>query len=193
VITGGATIWKSSNGGFLWATISGSATTIACTADGSQIFTGGIACSGNGTCQAKWTASSISVSTNNGSSWSTVPVPAANLSCLAVSSDCSRLVAGVNGGLLYGSANVGAKWTAVTTTNQFLSGAWMSGDGSKFATAVNTSGSINGGIYNYAVSALPGTITTNSIAGSQSSAVELQYIGNSQFMPVSSAGTIWAN
>jgi hypothetical protein len=35
--------------------------------------------------------------------------------------------------------------------------------------------------------------TTNSIVGSQGSAVELQYLGNGRFMPVSSAGSLWAN
>ena len=123
------------------------------------------------------------------------PLPAAgggDLS-LGVSSDCTRLVAGVSNGLLYGSANVGVTWTSITTTNQSLSGAWMSGGGSTFATAVSTAGSITGGIFNYAVSVLPNVVSTNSIVGSQGSAVELQFIGNGQFMPVSSAGTLWAN
>jgi hypothetical protein len=35
--------------------------------------------------------------------------------------------------------------------------------------------------------------TSGYIIGGQGSAVELQYIGNNQFMPVSSAGNIWAN
>jgi hypothetical protein len=194
VVANSTTIYKSSNGGSTFSTIAGSATSIACTADGSQWFTGGIACSGNGTYLAKLAGGVITISTNSGSTFNvTVTAPAAGVTCLAVSRDCTRLVAGVNGGLLYGSANVGATWTAITTTNQFLAGAWMAGDGSKFATAVSTSGSIAGGIYNYAVSVQPGTVGTNSIAGSQSSAVELQYIGNSQFMPVSSTGIIWAN
>ena len=34
--------------------------------------------------------------------------------------------------------------------------------------------------------------TSGGIAGGQGTAVELQYIGNGQFMPVSSAGIIWA-
>jgi hypothetical protein len=187
-------IQKSVNNGATWSTVSGTATTSACTADGSKFFTGGIACSGNGTYLAKLTGGVITISTNGGSTFN-VPVtaPAAGVTCLGVSSDCTRLVAGINNGLLYGSANVGATWTAITTTNQSLSGAWMSGGGSTFATAVSTAGSVTGGIYNYAVSVLPNVISTNSIVGSQTSAVELQFIGNGQFMPVSSAGTIWAN
>jgi hypothetical protein len=34
--------------------------------------------------------------------------------------------------------------------------------------------------------------TSGYLIGTQSSAVELQYIGNNQFMPVGSAGNIWA-
>ena len=187
-------IQMSVNNGATWSAVSGTATTIACTADGSKFFTGGIACSGNGTYLAKLAGGVITISTNGGSTFN-VPVtaPAAGVTCLGVSSDCTRLVAGVNNGLLYGSANVGATWTAITTTNQSLSGAWMSGGGSTFATAVSTAGSITGGIFNYAVSVLPNVVSTNSIVGSQGSAVELQFIGNGQFMPVSSAGTIWAN
>jgi hypothetical protein len=194
VVTTAGAVWGSSDSGSTWSSVSGSATTIACTADGSELFTGGIACSGNGTYQAKLVGGVITISTNGGSIFNVaVTAPAAGVTCLAVSSDCTRLVAGVTNGLLYGSANVGAKWTAITTTNQFLAGAWMSGDGSKFATAVSTASGVTGGIFNYAASVLPDTVSTNSIAGSQSSAVELQYIGNGKFMPVSSAGTIWAN
>ena len=187
-------IQMSVNNGATWSTVSGTATTIACTADGSKFFTGGIACSGNGTYLAKLAGGVITISTNGGTTFN-VPVtaPAAGVTCLGVSSDCTRLVAGVNNGLLYGSANVGVTWTSITTTNQSLSGAWMSGGGSTFATAVSTAGSITGGIFNYAVSVLPNVVSTNSIVGSQGSAVELQFIGNGQFMPVSSAGTLWAN
>ena len=105
-----------------------------------------------------------------------------------------RLVAGGTNGLLYASANRGATWTPITTTSQFWSGAWMSADGSKFAATVSTIGSTSGGIYYSSTSAQPNTISTNStICGSQGSAVELQYVGNGKFMPVSSAGLLWAN
>jgi hypothetical protein len=183
-------ISKSTDSGATWSGVSGSATTISCTADGSQYFLN-TACSGSGTYRAQFTSSSISVSTNAGVNFNiNVPVPAANLSCLAVSADCTRLVAGVNNGLLYASANSGATWTSITTSNQVWSGAWMSEDGSKFAATVSGS---SGGVYNYGVYMLPDTISTNStISGSQGTAVELQYIGNNQWMPVSSTGTIWA-
>jgi hypothetical protein len=193
VTTTGA-IWMSTNSGAVWLSVSGSATTISCTADGSIAFTGNIACSGNGTYLATFTSSSISVSTNGGASFSVnVSPPSGTLTCLAVSGDCTRLVAGVSNGLLYGSANLGATWTSITTTNQFWSGAWMSQDGSKFAATVINNGGTTGGLYDYVVNAVPGTISTNStISGSQGTAVELQCLGNNQWMPVSFSGTIWA-
>ena len=58
---------------------------------------------------------------------------------------------------------------------------------------VSNNGSTPGGVYNYGINALPNTISTNStISGSQGTSVELQSIGNNQWMPVSSTGTIWA-
>ena len=193
-VTTTGTIDASSDSGANWGVISGSATTISCTADGTKIFTGNIACSGNGTNLATFTSSTISISTNAGTTFNvSVPVPAGTLSCLAVSSDCTRLVVGVNNGLLYASANSGATWSSITTSNQVWSGAWMSGDGSKFAATVSNNGGTVGGVYNYGVNVLPNTVSTNStISGSLGTAVELQFIGNSRWMPVSSAGTIWA-
>jgi hypothetical protein len=188
------TIQQSTNGGLTWSATSSSGSTVACTADGSKIFTGNIVCSGNGT-YLGGISGGIFVSTNAGSTWFGITNPASgNVGCLAVSSDCTRLVAGVSNGLLYASANLGASWTAMTTTNQFWSGAWMSADGGKFAATVSKNGSINGGVFYSSISALPNTVSTNStIGGSQGAAVELQYIGNNQFMPVSATGTLWAN
>ena len=187
-------IQMSSDSGATWSATGTSGATVACTADGSQIFTGGIVCSGNGTYLGKLSAGSISISTNAGSTWIPVTGPVASVNCLAVSSDCARLVAGVNNGLLYASANLGATWTTINTTNLFWAGASMSGDGGKFAAAAFTSGGVSGGIYDYGVNAQPNITNVNStISGSQGSAVELQYLGNNQFMPVSFSGLLWMN
>lgn len=134
----------------------------------------------------------IVTSTNFGASWTTNAAGVFPWTCLAASSDCTRLVAGVSNGLFYASANFGATWTAVTSTNQFWSGACMSADGTTFAGSVRTIGPA-GGIYYSGAGAQPNTVTTNSIVGSQGSAVELQYIGNNRFMPVSSTGALWSN
>jgi hypothetical protein len=187
-------IQESTNYGSTWFSTGNSGATATCTANGSPIYTANNVCSGNGTYLGRLTGGVINISSNGGSNWSGVPSPLANVSCLGVSSDCTRIVAGVTNGLLYASANSGATWTSITTTNQAWSGAWMSEDGSKFAGTVSTVGSYTGGIYYYGVSPQVNTVSTNSaISGSQGSAVELQCIGNGQFMPVSSTGTIWAN
>jgi hypothetical protein len=187
----GGTIRKSTDSGVNWAATGTSATKvpIACSADGNTLFTG-VACSGNGTYLARVSGGAVQVSNNGGSSWTSVVTGA---TCVAASSDCTKLVAGVSNGLLYASSDLGESWTTLTATNQMWSGAWMSPDGSKFAATVSTVGGITGSIDYCNVSAQPNTITTNSISGGQGSAVELQYIGNGQFMPVSSAGLLWAN
>ncbi|HUC86573.1 MAG TPA: hypothetical protein VL970_15360, partial [Candidatus Acidoferrales bacterium] len=190
------TIQKSSNGGITWSSTGQTATGnfISCTADGSALITGSVACSGNGTYRARLSGGAIQFSANGGASWTTISTAPANAFCLAASSDCTRLVAGVSNGLFYASSNLGATWTTLTTTNQFWSSAWMSPDGARFAATVIQSGQTPGGIFSCAVSALPNTANTNStIVGSQGSAVELQYLGNGQFTPVSSTGLLWAN
>lgn len=188
------TIQESTNGGVSWFPASGSATNVACSADGTQHFPGQFTCSGDGTYRAAWTASSISVTTDGGGSYFGVGKPAGTLNCVAASSDCSRLVAGINNGLLYASANQGATWTALTQTNQYWTGVWMSPDGTRIVAAAKTYGVSTGGLYSSEIGTLPNIVSTNStIGGGQGCAVELQYIGSGRFIPVSSSGVIWAN
>ncbi|HEY2329257.1 MAG TPA: sialidase family protein [Verrucomicrobiae bacterium] len=194
----GGTIMKSTDGGVTWAASGSTATgtSIACSADGSKLFfNANYACSGDGTYLAKRVGSAITISTNGGATFPiAVTAPPGTVNCLAASGDCTRLLAGDTAGLLYASANQGKSWTPLTSTNQYWTGAWMPADGSKLAAAAIVSGVVAGGVYFCNVSAQPNTVSTNStIGGSQGAAVELQYIGNGRFMPVSSAGTLWAN
>lgn len=189
------TIQKSTNSGATWFStgITQTGKFLSCTADGNVLFASNYACSGNGTNLAKLASGLVTVSTNGGSTFAiSITTPVA-FNCLAASSDCTKLVGGSANGFLYASSNRGATWTALTSSAQVWSGAWMSPDGSKFAATVSTSGSVTGGIYFGNVVPLPDTFSTNSIGGSRGSAVELQYIGNGQFMPVSTSGTLWAN
>jgi hypothetical protein len=194
-----STIQKSINGGVTWASTGVAATGsfISCTADGSTLITGNVACSGNGSYRAKLAGGVITVSVNSGGTFAVnVPAPASGVTCLGASSDCTRLVAGVSNGMLYATSNLGSTWSTLTTSNQLWSSAWVSPDGSRFAAAVSASGSFSGGIFSCAVSALPNnttTVSTGSLCGSQGSAVELQHLGNGLFMPVSSTGLLWAN
>jgi hypothetical protein len=195
---GSGMIEKSTDYGTTWAntTTAGTGQAISCTADGNTLITGNVACSGNGVYRAKLTSGAISLSINSGSSFNGITGPGGTVSCLAASSDCTRLLAGVNNGLLYASANQGVTWTPVSTISKPWSGAWMSADGSKFGAAASAStlGGSDGGVYSASVAPQPNTISTGStITGSQGSAVELQYIGGSQFIPVGSSGLLWSN
>jgi len=154
-------------------------TALVCSSDGSKL----VACASPGR---------IYTSMNSGTNWITNNVPTANWNCLAASADCTRLIAGVNGGQLYSSVNFGASWSAFTSsTSQAWSALASSADGSRLAAGVNTG---SGGIYYSSAALQTSTVSTNGfLTGSQGSAVELQYIGNSQFMPVSATGTFWAN
>jgi hypothetical protein len=170
-------VYCSTNAGTSWnnVTLGGTCSALVASSSGGKLFAafnGGVA-----------------VSTNFGGSWITTNAPNKNFSCLASSSDGNRLIAGVTNGLLYTSMNLGASWTAIIATNQNWSSVAMSADGSKFTAC--TSGSA-GTIYYSGLFPQVSTYT-NGLSGSQGSAVELQYIGNNQFMPVSSTGTIWAN
>ena len=195
------TVKKSTDGGATWAAY-GSAPVnnfISCTSDGSVgILTGNVACSGNGVNRAKLSGGAITVSQNSGSSFPiAVPAPASGVTCLAASSDCARLVAGVSNGLLYATSNLGASWTALTATNQNWSSVAMSADGGRIAATVGSTATTTGKVYSGLFSALPYTTTSaypnGSISGGQGCAVELQFIGGNQFIPVSSSGLIWAN
>ncbi|HUZ05959.1 MAG TPA: hypothetical protein VMV89_00570, partial [Candidatus Paceibacterota bacterium] len=133
----------------------------------------------------------IYTSADSGSTWTAANVPAANWTSIASSADGSKLAAVANAGGIYLSSNGGATWTQSNPANGAV---WSciasSADGSKLAATI-----LGGGIY-YSQASLQTVTTTGPggyINGIQGSAVELQYIGNNQWMPVSSAGTIWAH
>jgi hypothetical protein len=185
LINGGG-IYASANAGANWAQQTaglpgGSPTwvSVASSADGSKLAAAAI-------------SAGIYTSVNSGANWTqqTNGVPGAtNWASLASSSDGSKLAAAVHGGGIYLSSNLGLTWAqAVAASNNWYSIA-SSADGSKLAATI-----YGGGIYT-AQAALQSASTTGTngyISGVQGSAVELQYISNGQFMPVSSAGTIWA-
>ena len=136
----------------------------------------------------------IYTSSNGGASWTQqTSAPSANWTSIDSSSDGSKLVAVVNGGGIYTSSNYGVTWVQQTNAPvRSWSSIASSGDGTKLAAAINNA--TTGGIFVAQASAQ--TVTTvgtgGYLIGSQGSAVELQYIGNNQFMPVSFAGTLWA-
>ena len=211
-------IYTSTNSGATWATTGAAArnwVSVASSADGTKLVAvvngGGIytssdwstartsgsknwvsvASSADGTKLAAAAAGGvIYTSGNSGSTWVTNNVPTANWQSIASSADGSKLVAVFNGGGIYTSSNYGATWTQTNASSNNWYAIASSSDGSKLAAAVD-----GGGIYTSQASSQITTTTIGAIGyitGGQGTAVELQYIGNNQFMPVSSAGTIWA-
>jgi photosystem II stability/assembly factor-like uncharacterized protein len=211
-------VFKSVNFGASWSGIQGGANwvSVACSADGTKfaaaIGGGGIvATGGSGAPGANWVSvassadgsrlaaaiggGSIYTSSNGGANWTqqTGAPTSANWTSICSSADGSKLAATVNGGVIYTSSNYGVTWAQLTNAPvRAWSAIGSSADGTKLAAAINNA--TTGGIYVSQASAFTTTTVgvNGYIVGSQGSAVELQYIGNNQFMPVSFAGNIWA-
>jgi photosystem II stability/assembly factor-like uncharacterized protein len=108
---------------------------------------------------------------------------------VASSADGTRLVAGVfSGGQIYTSTDSGMTWTPRASNRNWLSVA-SSADGAKLV-AVASGGQIYTSIPISVSSTTPGT--TGYLLGNQNSAIELQYLGNGQFLPLSYVGLIQA-
>ncbi len=184
-ISGGA-IWGNSSGSWqqeYGTPASGTWSSVASSADGSKLVA---VANGGG----------IYTSVNSGGSWSpqTSGLPAsAAWTSVTSSSDGSKLAAVVSGGGIYTSSNFGVTWAQQTNVPTMSWNAIVSSaDGTRLAAAINNA--TTGGIYvSQASSQTTTTVGTSGyIIGGQGSAVELQYIGNNQFMPVSFAGNLWA-
>ena len=183
-INGGG-IYTSSNSGLSWG-LSGapglSWISMACSADGTKLG-------------AVTVGSGIYTSGNSGQTWTpqTNGLPASvSWSSITSSADGQNLAATVLGGGIYASSTSGSTWRLVnapTNSNWYVIASLPNGDG-LYACIYG------GGIYKSIAPTIQTTSTTvgpvGYISGGQGTAVELQYIGNNQFMPVSSFGTIWA-
>jgi len=123
----------------------------------------------------------IYTSTNFGVSWT--PRDSQRLwSSVASSADGKRLIAADLDGFIYTSTDSGASWTPRFTNLNWRAVA-SSADGTKLvaATAVQE-------IYTSGPTTSLGT--AGSLVGAQYAAVELQYVGNGLFIPISWLGTI---
>ncbi len=183
----GGYIYTSTSYGVSWTAQTSSTktnwTAIASSSDGTKLaavaFNGGIYTSSNG--GGTWTQQ-----TN---------APIAKWYAITSSANGAQLAAAANGGGIYISSNFGVTWSLQSLANQNWDAIASSADGTKMAAGYATT-TTSGGIYYWqAVSQSASTTTgvTGSLNGGQGSAVELQYIGGGQFMPVSSAGSLWAN
>ncbi|MGD1089017.1 MAG: hypothetical protein ABR955_09890 [Verrucomicrobiota bacterium] len=134
----------------------------------------------------------IYASVNAGTAWTQqTNAPNAAWDSVTSSSDGSKLGAVVYGGGIYISSNYGVTWTQAGAASNNWYAIASSADGGELAATID-----GGGIYTAQSSSQITTTTVGTngyITGGQGTSVELQYIGNNQFMPVSSAGTIWAH
>jgi hypothetical protein len=150
---------------------------IASSADGAKLAAGGYPY--------------IYTSTNSGVAWNqTTATNTAEWLSIASSADGTRLAAAVyyNGvtnqwGAIYTSTNSGATWnqTGATNTEEWVSIA-SSADGTRLA-AVNYYGGIWTAQATIQTTTTPGP--AGYLAGGQHSAIELQYIGNGLWLPLS--------
>jgi hypothetical protein len=193
-VVNGARIHTSTNDGFSWVTQNGPPITnwisVASSADGSKL-----AAAVNSSASGHiWT------SLDYGVTWvEQTNSPAALWYHIASSADGGRLVAvvntlGGNGGGIYVSADYGAHWAAQNVPNEDWYSVTCSADGTTMAAAYHNA-TVNGIYYWHASSATTSTSigVNGSLSGGPGSAVELQYIGNGQFMPISGIGAFWAN
>jgi hypothetical protein len=130
----------------------------------------------------------ILTSVDAGVTWTTNVVPAAPWVTIDCSADGVRLVAayGDTGspGEIYTSSDSGMTWSKRTSLNQIWFAVASSTDGSRLVAVAN-----GGQIYTSSQGATtPGT--SGYLSGSYQSAIELQYIGNERFIPLSRIGGI---
>ena len=176
-IQGGA-IWVSPNGGANWTNRESnrSWTCVASSADGSVLVAGA-------------SGGLLYTSTDSGFSWmpNTVSLAWAGVAC---SADGQRMIAtgtGASGGV-YISQDSGLTWLlrGNLPTNPSYTSAASSSDGSTLAATALANGIFVSSKATTTVGA------AGQLIGSRLAAVELQYVGNGMFIPLSSAGTIRA-
>ncbi len=185
-VEGNGGVAVSTNSGSTWLGVtnvgsSANPDAVACSSDGSRM----IFVTGNG--------GQIYLSTDFGAIWVQQNSPVSgNLLGVASSTDGSRLATAVGGsgspGSIYGSVNSGGAWSQLVGAPMLSwSGIASSADGSVLAAAA-----YGGNIY---ISSQNSTTTGTAgyLFGAQQSTIELLYVGNGQFLPLSSEGTIRAH
>ena len=176
-------LYTSTNSGVTWTPRSFGASWVgvASSADGSKLVAavGGVGGVGG----------QLYTSTDSGVTW--IPRDS-NRSWrgVASSADGTKLVASVGNGQLYTSTDSGVNWIARETTRGWGAVA-SSADGSKLVAGIGPFSL--GQLY----TSIPISSTTPGTAGfllsGQSSAIELQYVGSGQFVPLSHEGAITIN
>jgi hypothetical protein len=173
----GGKFYYSTNGGTSWLTnyTAPSLSTLAFSSDGTKM----VGTSNN--------SGPIYLSSDSGNTWTNNAL-IRNWSAVASSADGTHLAATVTNGQIYISADSGMTWYA-HSTNRAWSSLISSSDGTRLAATVNS-----GQIYTSDnLNPVTTTGTAGYLLGVSNAAVELQYIGNNQFIPLSSAGFVTGN
>jgi hypothetical protein len=148
---------------------------------------GAVASSGNGmklvaVVTGGFGGGQIYTSTDAGSTW-TARENNRGWSCVTSSADGNTLVAGDYNGRIYVSVDSGVTWIPREASRLWTSVA-CSADGTKLVASV-----FGGPIYTAVLNTTtPGAM--GSVVGEQHSALELQYVGNGQFLPLSFTGDL---
>jgi hypothetical protein len=177
VVQGGQ-IYTSTNSGGNWTPRENNRNwvAVASSADGSRLL-------------AAVNSGQLYVSVDFGVSWTaTGPSSAVNWTSVASAADGSRLAAVVNLGGLYLSTDSGVSWAA---RGNFPSLAWTSVASSPDGSTLVVVGNPSQVYVSSQATTTPGA--AGYLSGTRLSAVELEYVGNSQFMPVSLVGAVRAH
>jgi hypothetical protein len=168
----GVGIFTSADSGTNWTSTPAPASnwrSVASSADGTRLAAGAY---GGG----------IYTSTNSGAVWTQTSAPIQGWFSIASSADGTKLGAAVDGGGIYTSTDSGATWTQTSAPTNYWDCVASSADGTKLMAGVYW-----GGIYTaqatIQTTTTPGT--TGHLAGGQNTAIELQYVGNGLFLPLS--------
>lgn len=178
-VGGGSTpVWMSTDSGNTW------------TNHGPGIGWTGIACSADGT-KVVATANNGNIYTSGDSGLNWIPrASSQSWKCVTSSTDGVNLAAAYSLGYIYTSSDSGQTWLQRTNYAPAGAQAWntiaSSSNGSRLAAAIST-----GNIYTSIATTTVGT--SGSLLGTQFSSVELQYIGNGQWMPLSLTGSFISN
>jgi photosystem II stability/assembly factor-like uncharacterized protein len=119
----------------------------------------------------------IYTSIDSGISWTQSGSSSSSWRSVASSADGSKVVAVANGGQIYTSKDYGVSWTPCASSQNWQSVA-SSADASKLVAVVN-----GGQIYTSIATTTPGT--SGYLYGNEGAAIELQYVGNGEWIPVS--------
>lgn len=127
---------------------------------------------------ATWTAQTNGIANGGPQQWASI----------ASSSDGTKLVALVQNGVIYTSSNSGATWSQVYNVNRVWQCVASSADGSKLVAVTDNDQIYTSDPVPFSTTAAG---TTGYVTGRQNMAIELQYIGNGQWMPISHEGSIY--